>query len=645
MRFFNVYLAISILIFFANRITAQKIDEDEISRLREVYPESQVIFLKYIADIDVSVKGDSLYVEKKNFENTFYLGSQVSQFAKDRIYSSSFYELKDIEAYSLVPSGRRYKKANVSSFKESFNKNSDFFYDDFKTINFVFPGIEQNAQSVLSYTEIYEEPRFGDKFFFQSGMPLDYARFSVTVDEKIDIEISKFNFEGYDIKVTEEKLKGDRIRYTFESKEIQKWETESNSQGISFYAPHVVFRIKSFVDSQGVTHRVLDDLNDLFAWYSDFVGDLATKKDLKIQEVVDELISEDDTEIDKVRKIYYWVQDNIKYIAFEDGMRGFIPHSGAYVCEKRYGDCKDMASIIVNMLHHAGIKAHFTWVGTRSIPYKYTELPTTMVDNHMIATYKSGEDYYFLDATAQYLPFPLPSSMIQGKETLIKTDDGFEIVEVPEIGYEENVMNDTIRIKLDESTIFGKGNVSLSGYAKLFNAFNLIQSDEKSVSDYLNYLLAKGNNKFLIDDYDIANLYNRDLPIEVDYSFNLSDYYRNINDDIYINLNLDRAMDNFIFEKDRKLPYENRFRYTNKIVTILEKPEGYELSYLPENITFENDLLAFTISYNEMDGEIIMDKTLKVKYLTLQPDEFDEHNKAVKELNKAYREAIVLSKK
>ncbi|QCK16798.1 DUF3857 domain-containing protein [Mangrovivirga cuniculi] len=645
MRFFNVYLAISILVFFANSISAQKIDEEEISRLKEVYPESQVIFLKYFADIDISVKGDSLFVEKKNFENTFYLGNQVSQFAKDRIYSSSFYELKDIEAYSLVPSGRKYKKAKVESFKESFNKNSDFFYDDFKTINFVFPGIEQNAQSVLSYTEIYEEPRFGDKFFFQSGMPVDHARFSVTVDDEIDIEISRFNFDDFDIQVSEEKLKGDRTRYIFESREIQKWETESSSQGISYYAPHIVFRIKSFVDSKGEKHQVLDDLEDLFAWYSDFVGDLATQNDPKIQEVVDELISEDDSEIEKVRKIYYWVQDNIKYIAFEDGMRGFIPHSGSYVCEKRYGDCKDMASIIVNMLHHAGVKAHFTWVGTRSIPYKYSELPTTMVDNHMIATYKNGDDYYFLDATAQYLPFPLPSSMIQGKETLIKTDDGFEIVEVPKIGYEKNVMNDTIRIKLDESTILGKGNVSLSGYAKLYNAFNLIQSDEKSVSDYLNYLLAKGNNKFLIEEYDIANLYNRDLPIEVDYSFNLADYYRNINDDIYINLNLDRAMNNFIFEEDRELPYENRFRYTNKIVTILEKPEGYELTYLPENLTFENDVLAFTIAYSEKNGEIIMDKTLEVKYLTLYPEDFDAHNTAVKALNKAYREAIVLSKK
>ncbi len=69
-------------------------------------------------------------------------------------------------------------------------------------------------------------------------------------------------------------------------------------------------------------------------------------------------------------------------------MRGLIPHPASYVCEKRYGDCKDMANLIVSMLHMAGVNnAYHTWIGTRDLPFKYTEFPTPIVDNHMIATY------------------------------------------------------------------------------------------------------------------------------------------------------------------------------------------------------------------------------------------------------------------
>jgi hypothetical protein len=29
--------------------------------------------------------------------------------------------------------------------------------------------------------------------------------------------------------------------------------------------------------------------------------------------------------MDKVKAIFYWVQNNIRYIAFEDGIAGFLP--------------------------------------------------------------------------------------------------------------------------------------------------------------------------------------------------------------------------------------------------------------------------------------------------------------------------------
>ena len=77
---------------------------------------------------------------------------------------------------------------------------------------------------------------------------------------------------------------------------------------------------------------------------------------------------------DKARLIFNWVQDNIKYVAFEDGMGGFIPRPAASVCHKRYGDCKDMASIITDMLRYAGIKGNITWVGSDELPYDYTEI-------------------------------------------------------------------------------------------------------------------------------------------------------------------------------------------------------------------------------------------------------------------------------
>ena len=121
----------------------------------------------------------------------------------------------------------------------------------------------------------------------------------------------------------------------------------------------------------------------------------------------------------KARNIYKWVQQNIKYVAFENGMEGFIPREANLVCSRRYGDCKDMASIMTAMLQHAGVTAYFVWIGTRSLPYEYSQVPLPIADNHMISAIKLDTSFIFLDGTDSHCVFGTPPEHIQGKDALI----------------------------------------------------------------------------------------------------------------------------------------------------------------------------------------------------------------------------------
>ncbi len=205
--------------------------------------------------------------------------------------------------------------------------------------------------------------------------------------------------------------------------------------------------------------NVISNLDDLYKWYYTFVEGLNKEQSPELEAIVKKIKSESTSEIDLVKNVFYWVQTNIQYIAFEQGMRGLIPHSGNYICEKRYGDCKDMANLIVNMLQLADVKAYHTWIGTRDLPYRYTEVPTPIVDNHMIATYISPDGkYYFLDATSDYTPFGFPSSMIQGKEALIGLDaKRYEVKEVLVLEKEKNQIFDSVTVKMENNQLVGTG--------------------------------------------------------------------------------------------------------------------------------------------------------------------------------------------
>ncbi len=629
------------LLFTLQQYTfAQKVDPDELSRYKQQYPEEQAIFLKYYEETDVKIVSDSLVVTSTNFKEMLHLGNQSNVYAKDGIHSSGFNKTLSIEAKTLVPNKKKFETFEVIDFKETFDKNSSVFYDDSKFLNFIYPAIQPGAHTILNYTQNIK-PRFLGTFLFQNFLPIVHSKYTITVDKGVTLKLKVINDPESIITEKKEEING-RIKYTFECNNVDKLSFEKDAPPIRYSAPHLAVIIEKYT-ANNVEHNVLSSPKDLFTWYSTFIKDLKNSNHENIKTIINSILNADDTEEEKVRKIFYWVQNNIKYVAFEDGMRGLIPHNAAYVCDKRYGDCKDMASITVNMLNEAGIEAYFTWIGTRDIPYKYSELPAPIVDNHMIATYINKGKYYFLDATSQYSSYTLPSAMIQGKEALIALDENnFEIKVVPEVEKEQNIIKDSAHFVLNKGSITGSGVLSLKGYPKVYNSYRLNKSNSKSVTDYITKLLGRGNNKFFVDKYNIEHLDNLDEPIEVTYDFRIEDYYRKIGDNIYFNMNLDKTFSGDLIETNRKQAKENEFKYINESISVLDVPKNYTLKHLPDNATYKNDVFGFEINYTVINNQIILKRKFFVDYLLLEKDQFEQWNEAIKKLSNAYRDALIL---
>ncbi len=619
--------------------------QKEIDKLREQYPDETAVFTKKYEDYDIQKVGDSLVIKVKHSEEMALLGDNVGPYAKDQVYTSSFSTAKNVVAKTLIPNKRRWDEVLVNEFRTVADDDNSVFFDDSEYISFTYPGVKKNTKTQLTYETHINDPHFLGSDFFASYAPVVDARFTFTFDSDIKLRFKFFNVDESRI-IKEEKTQGGRTTLTFRMKNVDKIEFEPGSPSYNYLAAHMSSMIESYTNSKGETVRILGEPDDLYRWYWTFIDGLKETRSDQIDELLATIIAPEDDELTKVKKIYYWVQDNIKYIAFEDGMRGFIPHDGDYVCTKRYGDCKDMASIIVNMLGHAGIDAHYTWIGSRKLPYRYTELPTASVDNHMIATYIKDGKYYFLDATGQYQPFGLPTSMIQGKEALISFDkDNYEIREVPVIDKETNLIKDVYHYTIGDGTIQGKGQLTLGGYAKVFNSFRMINSSKKATDDYINSVLVRGNNKFFSDHYEISGLDDLDAPITVDYDFRVEDYYREINGSIYFNMNLDKALTNATLEEDRKHARESEYKYVNQSISTLTIPEGYEVSLVPKNTSFDGGVFGYTMTYTQEGNTLKLDRSYYLDYLLMQPEDFDNWNEAIEKFTKDNKQIVILKKK
>jgi hypothetical protein len=637
----NFYKITGIL-FLISQFT-ETIGQKDIKDYQKEYPGESRICLVHKNDISIGTMGSKLQIEMREREESLCLDKNAMLQADESVTYSSFYKLRSLLAETILPRMVGHQTIRVSKFDTADYNNPSVFYDDIKSIHFNYPKLSEGAKTLLDYTYDITEPRHLGAFYFNNYIPADQAEVSVSFPKNVKIGYKLFNCDSLNIEFTQ-RQNSDKTVYSWKARNIPRLHAEDQSPSIAYYAAHMFVYIKEFT-VDGKTTKILSNVSDLYSWYSNLTNEVNKGKCPQLKTFVDSLTTGTTCELEKVRKIYFWVQDHIKYIAFEAGREGFVPRDADVVFNRRYGDCKDMASLINKMLELAEIKSYLTWVGTRHIPYKYEDLPLPAVDNHMIVTYKQNNKNYFLDATPGAHPFNYPSYMIQGKEALFGIGNNkYEIVNIPEINSELNRQSDTLFIKLEGKKIKGTAVSYFKGYSRVDMYNYIIDKDKKAQSDFLKKYFEKGNNKFLIDKFDIKDIDQRDKDLVISYDFNLGDYAQIVGNEIFINLNMDKTDVNDLIKNSRKVPLESKYKKQINNDVVLTIPDGYQLSYMPKGSTYKNDLFGFDISYHSDHGRVYLTHQLFINYLLLTPDHFGQWNDMLEALKSAYKNSIILKK-
>jgi len=185
------------------------------------------------------------------------------------------------------------------------------------------------------------------------------------------------------------------------------------------------------------TYETWDDVGN---WYWDLVREQLVVDDA-IRAAVQEALAglpADASDRDKVDAIYTYVVRNTRYVGLEFGIHGYKPYRTTEVFSRRFGDCKDKASLLKVMLEEVGIEANLVLVRTRDQGVMPSEPASLAVFNHAI-TYVPAFDL-FLDGTAEWSgPSELPASD-QGASVLVVRDGkGAEYRTIPVSDAKDNV--------------------------------------------------------------------------------------------------------------------------------------------------------------------------------------------------------------
>jgi len=163
-----------------------------------------------------------------------------------------------------------------------------------------------------------------------------------------------------------EKKEGDRIIRTWTARDVAPMQFEDGMVAPDDVIPKLVVaneRISAFVEvsEKCASIKSWEDLGHCKA-------DLYEKQQEvtpEVKAVAEQIAKTAKTETEKVKAVWKWMNENVRYVGLEKGLGGWVPLSAHVVCTKKYGDCKAVGGLISVLCRELGLKADPIAIGTR----------------------------------------------------------------------------------------------------------------------------------------------------------------------------------------------------------------------------------------------------------------------------------------
>ncbi|HXI59808.1 MAG TPA: DUF3857 domain-containing protein, partial [Polyangia bacterium] len=185
---------------------------------------------------------------------------------------------------------------------------------------------------------------------------------------------------------------------------------------------------------------------DVGTWYWQLVADQLAA-DEALRQAARGAVAGATTDLERVRAIHTLVLTGTRYVGLEFGIHGYKPYKVTQVLSRRFGDCKDKASLMVALLREVGIDAELVLLRTRRAGRIETMPASLAVFDHAIV-YVPRLSLY-LDGTAEFSGMDELPNQDQGVMGLRVSARGATLVDTPVLPSSRNLAQRRWTIDLD----------------------------------------------------------------------------------------------------------------------------------------------------------------------------------------------------
>jgi hypothetical protein len=272
-------------------------------------------------------------------------------------------------------------------------------YSDMRYLSFSLPSLDKGSffefeASITDKLAIIDNQWFhGGSFnYLQSSLPL---RVDPVYLARVVLDIPEGQYVNYALRHLEISpvilKKGGRSTYTWEKKNVPAISMEPDMPPPSIMVPTIsISSMKSWT-------QVGEWTNKTFLPQTRVTSDIAEK--------AKEVVKTAKTRREKIEALFYWLEENVRYIGADIDRGGYKPHFADEVLKSRYGDCKDQAILLVSMLKAVDIEAHPALIDVGQ-GYGVDERVPSLMFRHMITYVPDNKEPMWLDTTTGFAQFP-----------------------------------------------------------------------------------------------------------------------------------------------------------------------------------------------------------------------------------------------
>lgn len=546
-------------------------------------------------------------------------------------YYNGFVSLKNFDYYYRNKK-EKFVKASIKAIDKPMTDDG-IFLDDNRIKYYPVYLREFGEAARFEFTELYSDSKYFTRLYFHQPFAIKEHKIRLVIPPWLELDIREMNFEGFKIVKQNTTEAGQKV-ITYSIQNVEPVLKEDHAAGWAFQWPHLVITVKKW-DNNGKLTNGFEGIGDLYKWYKKLY-DKCDNKPAELKETVNKIIAGKTTPEAKAKAIYYWVQDNIRYIAFEDGYAGFIPTPAQDVLKNKYGDCKGMANLLTEMLKLAGLQANYALVGTRQIPYNHHTVNAMCVDNHAISClYMQGKPV-LLDATEKYGVYGEIAYRISGKTALVEKKDSFEIVDIPAPIPERHKSKTEASFSIGENKeLTGKITYTLTGEMRTqFNqTYFRIPSNrrEEFLKDVMNF----GNDNLEVKTVKLVNTGERDNPVVIAADVNFNHQLTRIETEWFA------AMDFYPSWLKSYTPQPNRKQFIDlEMIGMYEHditlnlPNGFTITDKPATVSVNEAGYSFSGEYLVSKQKVVLKKLLAIKDPIITGSQFEKWKGFLTELKK-----------